>query len=286
MNKNPSAESSAIKEVILFFSITLGLCFIVLWGPLVVFQVPAISFVDKKMGPAWAVTLFFIGGFVPSLTAIALTRFIEGAAGLRSLWKRLIQFRIGGRWYAAMIALVAFGTLSQILINYALGHSFDWNLFLIQLPSFLPLILIGPLSEELGWRGYAQDRLQTKFSPLVSGIIVGAFWSLWHLPLFYIPGTSQHELHFSFLSFFFGITSQSVLYAWLHNHTQGSIWTAVFFHWIYTFAGQVVATGITRTDLYNWLEYTPYFLAAVVVAWVWSRESKTSERVSFISTYS
>jgi len=284
MNKNPSNQSNAIKEVVLFFSIVLGLSFIVLWGPLVVFQVPAISFVDQKMGPAWAVTLFFIGGFVPSLTAIGLTRFLEGAAGLRSLWKRLFQFRIGGRWYAAMVTLVAFGTLSQILINYALGHSFDWNLFLIQLPSFLPLILIGPLSEEIGWRGYAQDRLQTKFSPLVSGIIVGMFWSLWHLPLFFIPGTSQHELNFSFLSFFFGITSQSVLYAWLHNHTQGSIWTAVFFHWIYTFAGQVVATGITRTDLYNWLEYTPYFLATVVVAWIWSRESKTTHLVSFTPT--
>lgn len=159
MNKNLSIQSNLIKEVILFFSFTLGLCFTVLWGPLVVFQIPAISFVDKKMGPAWAVTLFLIGGFMPSLTAIGLTQFIEGVAGLRSLWKRLFQFRIGGRWYAVMIVLVAFGTLSQILINYALGHSFDLSLFLIQLPSFLPLILIGPLSEEIGWRGYAQDRL-------------------------------------------------------------------------------------------------------------------------------
>lgn len=267
--------SKSIKEAILFFSITLGLVYLVLWGPLVVFQISAISFVDNKMGPGWAIAMFLIGGFTPSLTALGMVGVREGRPGLRSVWKRLVHFRIGVRWYLAAIGLVAFGTLSQILINSLLGHSFDWSLFLVQLPSFLPLLFIGPLSEEIGWRGYAQDRLQTKFSPLVSGIIVGVFWGLWHLPLFYIPGTSQNVLDFPFLGFLFGVTCQSVLYAWLHNHTERSIWTAVFFHWIYTFAGQVVATGVTRSPLYNWLEYIPFFVSAIFVAILWSKESRS-----------
>jgi hypothetical protein len=87
-------------------------------------------------------------------------------------------------------------------------------------------------------------------------------------------GTSQHELHMPFMGFFFGVTAISVLMAWLHNHTNGSIWTAIFFHWIYTFAGQVVATGVTRGALFNWLEFTPYILLAVVVVVVWGRQSK------------
>jgi hypothetical protein len=44
---------------------------------------------------------------------------------------------------------------------------------------------------------------------------------------------------------------------WLYNQTGGSIWTAIFFHWIYTYAAQVVSTGVTRSPLFNWLVYLP-----------------------------
>ena len=67
------------------------------------------------------------------------------------------------------------------------------RLFLAQLGSFLPLLIIGPLSEEIGWRGYALERLQTRWNALTSSLIVGLVWALWHLPLFMMVGTSQYE---------------------------------------------------------------------------------------------
>jgi membrane protease YdiL (CAAX protease family) len=259
----------AIKEAAWFFALTLGICYVILWGPLVVFQVPAISFVDKTVGPIWAVVLYMIGGFVPSLVTLGLTWLWEGKAGLKSMWQRVIQFRIGWRWYLTAVGLVVFGTAGQLLIMRLLGQVFDMRIFLVQLPSLLPLFVIGPLSEELGWRGYAQDRLQTRWNGLVSGLVVGVFWALWHLPLFFLPGTSQHELSMPFFSFFFGVVGQSVLFAWLHNRTQGSIWTAIFYHWVFTYAAQVIASGVTRSPLYNWLEYSPYILLALVVGLIW-----------------
>jgi hypothetical protein len=39
----------------------------------------------------------------------------------------------------------------------------------------------------------------------------------------------------------------------------------VFFHWIYTYAGTVVATGVARSAAYNWLEYAPFVVTAIVV---------------------
>ena len=271
---NPK-NSQPLKETAIFFAITLGICYLVLWGPIVLFQTPTISFVDKTMGPAWAIVLFLIGGFVPSLTAIALTGIKEGKPGLKQLWRRVIQFQIGWHWYLAVLLIVFLGSACQILINNLLGGSFDFSLFLKQLPSFLPLIIIGPLSEELGWRGYAQMRLQTRWNPVIAGLVVGMVWALWHLPLFLMVGTSQHELNMPFMGFFFGLTAHSVIYAWLQYHTDNSIWTAIFFHWIFTYAMQVVATGVTRSPVYNWLEYTPYMVFAIVVAWIWGREMKT-----------
>lgn len=272
MTAHSSTQSNPIKETFIFFALTLGICTLVLWGPLIVFQIPASSFVSDVRGPGWALGLLLLGGFMPSLVALALTGWKEGRAGLKQMWQRTIQFKIGGRWYLAAVGLVVFGSACQIALNFLMGNSFDFSLFITQLPSFLPLILIGPLSEELGWRGYAQTRLQTRWNPLVASLVVGMVWALWHLPLFYMLGTSQHELNIPFLGFFCGVTAMSVLFAWLHNHTNGSIWTAIFFHWVYTYAGQVVATGVTRSPLYNGLEYSPYILAAIVIAFVWSRE--------------
>ena len=275
MRSYQSIRSNPLKEVIVFFAITIGLSYFIFWGPIALFQIPTINFVEKTMGPVWAIVLFMLGGFVPSLTAIALTGIREGKPGLNQLWRRLIQFRIGWRWYLAVIFIVLLGSTCQILLNNLLGGSFDFSLFLQQLPSFLPLIIIGPLSEELGWRGYAQTRLQTRWNPMVAGFVVGMVWALWHLPLFLMVGTSQHELNMPFMGFCFGLLAHSVIYAWLQNHTDNSIWTAVFFHWIFTYAMQVVATGVTRSPLYNWLEYTPYMVIAVVIAWIWDREMKT-----------
>ncbi len=97
-------------------------------------------------------------------------------------------------------------------------------------------------------------------------------WAFWHLPLFFMPGTSQYELRMPFVGFLLGIVSMSLVFAWLHNHTGGSVWAAIFFHWIYTYAAQVVATGVTRSPTYNWLEYAPYALVAVLLMAAWNQE--------------
>ena len=275
------SKTNSLSEAAIFFALTLGLSYFVFWGPLALFKVPTISFVSNKAGPVWAVALFIIGGFVPSLVAIGLTLTREGMPGLRRLGRRIAQFNIGWRWYLAAVGIVLIATAGQIVINRLLGHAFDLNLFLTQLVSFIPLIVLGPLSEELGWRGYAIDRLQTRWNALLSSLILGAAWALWHLPLFFLVGTSQYELKVPFLGFAAGLIAISVLFTWLHNNTGGSIWTAVFFHWVYTYADQVVATGVTRSPLSNVLEYLPYILLAVMIVAIWGpRTLRKGEQIS------
>jgi hypothetical protein len=85
-------------------------------------------------------------------------------------------------------------------------------------------------------------------------------------------GTSQHELKIPYIGFLLSITSTSVLFTWLHNRAQGSIWMAVFFHWIYTYCAQVIASGVTRTPIYTSWEFVPHIIVALVVILIWKAE--------------
>jgi membrane protease YdiL (CAAX protease family) len=273
-------STKTVKEAYVFLGLTLALSWFVFWGPLALFKIPAISFVSEVKGPAWAIPLFFVGGFVPSLLAIFLTWKKEGTAGLRHLGRRIVQVNIGWRWYLAAVLVVILATMVQLVIISLMGQAFDMTLFVAQLGSLLPLLIIGPLSEEIGWRGYALGRLQTRWNALTSSLIVGLVWALWHLPLFMMVGTSQHELGIPFMPFLIELTASSILYTWLYNNTKQSLWSAILLHWLYTYAAQVLSSGVTRSPLYNWLEYLPYVVIAIFVVLIWkpqtlSRSQKT-----------
>jgi len=181
------------------------------------------------------------------------------------LGRRILQFKLGWRWYMFTFLIVIAGTAGQLTINKLLGNTFPGSLFLAQLGNFLPLLILGPLSEEIGWRGYALGRLQTRWNGLASSLMIGVVWALWHLPLFFMVGTLQHELGLLFIGFLVGFMANSVCYTWLYNNTKKSLWSAILFHWLFTYATQVVSSGVIRSPLYNWLEYLPYVIMALFV---------------------
>lgn len=266
-------STETVKEAYVFLGLTLVFSWFVFWGPLALFKIPAISFVSDVKGPSWAIVLFIIGGFVPSLLAIFLTWKKEGVPGLRLLGRRMLQFNLGWRWYGYILLIVIVGTAGQLTINKLLGNTFNGNLFLTQMGNFLPLLILGPLSEEIGWRGYALGRLQTKWNALPASLIVGLVWALWHLPLFMMVGTSQHELGIPFIGFLVGFMANSILYTLLYNNTKQSIWSAILLHWLFTYAVTVVLTGVTRSPFYNWLEYLPYVIMAAIVVLIWKPDN-------------
>lgn len=88
-------------------------------------------------------------------------------------------------------------------------------------------------------------------------------------------GTSQHELGIPFIGFLIKLMASSILYTWLYNNTQQSLWSAILLHWLYTYATQVLSSGVTWSPLYNWLECLPYVLIALAVLIIWGPERLT-----------
>ena len=98
-------DKKGTLEALVFGMLTIGFSYFVFWGPIAVFRVPTISFVSTTKGPIWAIMLFLIGGFVPSIVALALTRLNEGKAGLKAFLRRAIEFKIGVKWYFIIIGI-------------------------------------------------------------------------------------------------------------------------------------------------------------------------------------
>lgn len=95
---------------------------------------------------------------------------------------------------------------------------------------FMPILAInGPLGEEFGWRGYALYPLAAWIGWRWAGLIVGAVWGLWHLPLFFIPGTAQAQM--PIVLFMASTLALSVLMARMAVNSAFSVLPALTFHW-------------------------------------------------------
>lgn len=91
-----------------------------------------------------------------------------------------------------------------------------------------PLLVLGwlpssPLLEEFGWRGLALPLLQGRRNALVSPVVPGLGWGVWHLPLMVAYGDQP-------VPYLLLIVPQAVLMTWVVNSTRGSMLLAMLFH--------------------------------------------------------
>ena len=169
--------------------------------------------------------------FAPLISAILVVFIAEGMPGLARLGRRVIRWRVNWIWYAAAIGLPLVVHAVAIGMNMAAGApppSFA------AYPTWYTVFLVfglhminptgGPLGEEPGWRGFAQPRLQSKRSPLVSAAILGLLIAGWHLPLAFMP---QFDLVLPDIATTFVVT---FWYAWLFNRAGGSALLTLIAH--------------------------------------------------------
>lgn len=242
---------------------------------------------------------FFVpGGAGVMIGGVVMTRVAYGAVGLRDLGRRMVDpRRATGRWWA--VVLLFFPALTVVAAALAgLGASAGIDGFigsgfrpldlgsaaaLLADPAGLLamigfLLVIGPLPEEVGWRGYLQDRLQARWSALASSLAVGMAWWSWHLPLFLVPGFFDvfHIATPTPLGFLAGILPSAVLYAWIYNNTRRSVLAVIIFHFMQNFSGELLALSAEARVVQVLL----LVVAAAGVVWGWGASTLARGRLS------
>ena len=260
--------SQNLKQILIFIILVLGLSYLIFWGPIAILKLKTANLVEGKVYNLPAFIFFFIGGFVPSIVGISLTKIYDHNSGLKNLLRSAIDFKIGFQQFVIIVTYPIIIGVLQLLINRVLGGTFDYSQFLKQLPSVLPLIILGPLSEEFGWRGFLQKRVNIEFSPILGSLVIGMTWSLWHLPLFYMLGTSQHDFNMPFIPFMVSVLFSSFIYTYVYIKSHGSLFSALLLHWVGTYIMQVIGSQVTRSATYNYLECLPALLIGTIFIFI------------------
>jgi membrane protease YdiL (CAAX protease family) len=271
MNANIKLSRSIWSSVWVYFAVAFGLTWIVeiLWS---------LSGISLESASGQALLCLAASG--PALAAIGLTYLTQDEMGRRDYWLRIIDLRrISARWYLVIFlfapALYSLAALLDIISGGSGGTLGRTVGQLTIIPAFLT-IFITPLLEELGWRGYALDRLQSRWSALVSTLILSIVWALWHLPLSFIKGTYQYGLgigSLGFWMFIIGFVPMTLLFTWIFNNNCRSTLSAILLHAVINATAELFS--ITERA-YAYLVILE-FVAVIAITLIWGARTLTRQ---------
>jgi membrane protease YdiL (CAAX protease family) len=251
------------KNLLYFFILTFVISWL-LWIPdlLVAFNI-------IPTGPIQIISQFAIFG--PLIAAFYLTLSNQGKAEAKRLWLSGWNFRFKKIWIISLFIPIFTAGITFIIVSII--EPFDRLQYAPPIILWIPLFILyyfigGPFAEEYGWRGYALDRLQLKFSALISSLILGLIWGLWHLPLVFIPGTTQSNI--PFYEFLLLQILISVIYTWILNNNRDkdgniNVFLAMLYHAMGNFSSMILPFYVT--GLGRWILF---ILTALIVVFILS----------------
>lgn len=96
-------------------------------------------------------------------------------------------------------------------------------------------LIAGCIGEEIGWRGFLLPALNRNLSLIVSSVVVGVFWGIWHLNF------EDGIIGFAVYALF--TTTLSIIISWVQTKSGGSIIPAIAFHFFVNLFARVILNG-------------------------------------------
>jgi membrane protease YdiL (CAAX protease family) len=210
-----------------------------------------------------------IGSWLPNAVGLLVTGVAGGRSGIRELLGKAVLWRIGLRWYAVALLVPTTMTLLAMGLYLVLGNAPPEPLPSSQLlPIVLGAVFTGAMGEELGWRGTALPRLQARWNPLISSLILGVLWGLYHLPSFLLSGLPLRDQ--PLIPFMVASLGFTILITWTYNRTGGSLIPVFLYHFATNLTGNV--TGVFGVSAILWvLAGICGVVAMAVIALDWAR---------------
>ena len=240
-----------------FFVVTFAWSWL-LWLPLVLVG-SGILPMANDLRSALTIPVTILAMFGPAAGAFYCLGTLHGKDTIHQYLRSLADLRLG--WQAWLVPILVLG--GSTWLAWVLPELWGEPRLEMLLPSawvFLPylflMIFLGGGQEELGWRGYILDPMEKRLGAWLGNLVLGAVWGIWHLPLFFIPGTPQAYTPFA------GFMLLTIGYSW-------------FFAWVRQAAGKRTLAGLVTHGWAN--AFVPLFPTLVMVEgaaqpryWIWA----------------
>lgn len=248
----------------------LALAFAIAWGGIFL-VVRGTPFPASGAEIAQLVPFVFLAMLAgPSIASVLMTLVTEGKVGLRELGARLLRWRVGARWYAALLIaplliigiLVVLSNVSPVFLPKIVATGDKSTTLIVA----LVVGLMAGFFEELGWTGFAIPKLQLKYKALTAALIFGPIWMLWHLLADFWGGyTTYGGLYVAHvLLWLVALVAYRVIMVWVYNNTT-SLLLAMLMHTSFT-GGQALLEPVFNSAADNIVWYGIFATMLVVVA--------------------
>jgi membrane protease YdiL (CAAX protease family) len=190
------------------------------WG----FATPAARAWMQHQAPSpFAVACAGLSAFGPLFAALAIAGSRKQLRGVFGRWRTNPAWVVG-----ALFAPLVLHSLATALYVAIGGHPDAWFHPPATADQAAALVVF-PLGEEFGWRGFAYPRMVRRHGVVVGSLVVGAVWGLWHLAYCITPGAAGFdgvELAMTMTE----LPLYSLVIAWVFERSNRSMAVAIAFH--------------------------------------------------------
>lgn len=239
------------KKVITYLLITFAVTYTSWWGLALMTN---LNLVSSSQG--FFTLIHLIGGFGPTIAAIL----VLPKKHPKSVLKFVFSCKKDSFWYLLLFCAIQGAVIG--ISSMELNPQLPWYLVPVVM---LSATIVGGGNEELGWRGIMQPELEKQFPYPIATLITGCVWMAWHIPLWFITGTSQQGSSFGQYCMY-GLTLSFWL-ATLYKKTK-SVFFCMIFH---GFSNLMLSLFVMKV---NWLLLVGLLASLMFSIWFYDTDTK------------
>ena len=218
MSEDERNHARRLRDILAFFGLTFALTipFWIIGGA-----------IGNALMPGLPIAA--LAAICPASAALILSWRLTGVASARALLMRTIDLgRIKPKaWWLVILLFSPAANVAAFIISRYLGAGIPNPQFNI-LPAVMlfAFFVMGAVTEELGWTGFALGPIQTRVGVIPAGLLIGAIWAVWHYPTLLQANRSGVWIAWWTL----GTISLRLFMVSLFNATGGSVLAVVMVH--------------------------------------------------------
>lgn len=250
-------EEKELKRPIASFIILTNIIFLPLFllvGATIMLGFPTVVSDIALCIASWSSTFAFIILFKRIYPGQSFIAYVKGR------FKSKLRFSVVATVISIQVLIAVVVVFLMAYENNGMMPSFTISSLGICIYLFFKNLFAGPLGEELGWRGFTQNELQRKYSPLKASIIVGFWWGIWHLPIWFTTGFIGINLIKYITFFMIAVISISIIITAFYN-LNNNLLVPIMIHQLFNFL-----IGIINGDLIELIKcYSIVYLLVAII---------------------